>query len=343
MREDEPLKIAIVGAGLMGRWHAYFAVKAGATIAAVVDPNTEAAKRLAQRFRGAATAPALESALREHPIDVVHICVPTSAHFPLAYAALSRQRHVLVEKPMTASAAETEELVSMARARGLLISPVHQFARQQGVRQLRREVERLGTPVRVTFTCCTAGGRDLGPAERSRLLVEILPHPLSLFYGLFGERVFERLEVVAATPGLEVEIGGTLDDARIGAAVSLRGRPTEVSLTYVGTEGSGYVDLFHGFYVGEAGRVSRRTKLTRPLARGAKLLLTSSLNLAGRTLRSEWAYPGLSDLIREFYGAIQRGQPPPIEEAETIGTARALDRLRRHIPAAESIPVTAGH
>lgn len=328
MTRRHRLNVAIVGAGLMGRWHASCAATAGAVVAAVVDPDQHAAGRLAKTCAGAVVYSALEPCLAHSRIDVVHLCVPTGLHYALASIALSHDAHVLVEKPTTGSAAEAEELVALARARGVLINPVHQLPFQRGFRQLRRQEGTLGTPTRVAFVCSTAGGDGLAEADRAGLLLDILPHPLSLFYALFGARVFDTLALVAAIDGHELEIGGTLDDTRLSAVVSLRARPTELGVHYLGIQGSGHVDLFHGFYVGEAGRVSRRAKLTRPMRRGASLLGASGLNLLRRAARSQWAYPGLSELIHEFYDSIAAGQPAPIDSAELIGVSRVLDRLR---------------
>ncbi len=328
MKSRQPLNVAVVGAGPMGRWHAHFASKAGGTVVAVIDPDTEAAQRLAKRLPKAAVFSALDAALDCCAIHAVHICTPTRSHFALASAALDRGTHVLVEKPMTATAAEAEQLVSTARARGLLMTPVHQFPFQRGFQQLRVERDRLGAAARVAFLCCTAGGRSLGAAERRALLVEILPHPLSLFYALFGDHVFDSLQVIDSAADGDVEVGGRFNQIRISATVSLEARPTQLGLSYLGTRGSGYVDLFHGFYVSEDGAASRGTKVARPLALGAKTVAAAGVNLIERAFASEWAYPGLLELTRRFYGSIRYGQPPPIEEAEVLGTARALDRFR---------------
>lgn len=330
-----PLNVAIVGAGLMGRWHAHAASRAGAPVVAVIDPNAEGASRLTKRCPGARAYPALETALEQCRIDVVHVCTPTRSHFPLASVALARGKHVLIEKPMTASAEETESLVAMARAGRLLIAPVHQFPFQRGFRQLRLDQARLGDAARVTFLCCTAGAAGLGAMDRRTALLEVLPHPLSLFHALFGDEVFDRLEVFAPMVEGGVEVGGVLRGARLNAAVSLDARPTQLGLAYLGTRSSGYVDLFHGSYFREDGHVSRRAKLTRPFVHGAKTLGASGRNLIRRTIEAEWAYPGLLELTRQFYRSIQSGAPPPIDEKEAIGTARALDRFRQAIERAD--------
>ncbi len=322
----------------MGRWHAHFASTAGAAVVAVIDPNAEGAARLAKRYRGAQIFPTLDGALDRCPIDVIHICTPTSSHFPLASSALAGGKHVLIEKPMTASADEAERLVSLAHAGGLLIAPVHQFPFQRGFRRLRLELDALGGAARVTFLCCTAGANGLGAEGRRTALLEVLPHPLSLFYALFGGQVFDRLQVLEPMIDGNVELGGTLDQVRISAAVSLDARPTQLGLSYLGTRASGYVDLFHGSFFREGGHVSRGAKVARPFVRGAKILGASGVNLVHRALRSEWAYPGLLELIRHFYSSIQRGQPSPIDAEEMIGTARALDRFRGRIQRGEDTP-----
>lgn len=314
----------------MGRWHAHYAAAAGATIVAVVDRDPRRAGLLSKRFPAAASCASLEQALAGCEADVVHICVPTSAHGALAAAAIDRGAHVLAEKPMAATAQETQHLVSLARARGVLINPVHQFPFERGFRRLQGDRHRLGDAVRIDFRCCTAGAERLSAPAHRELMIEILPHPMSLFYGLFGERVFESLAVTAAGAG-DLEIGGSLGDTRLAIAISLRARPTELSLNYAGVSGSGHVDLFHGFYVGEDGRVSRGAKMTRPLVRGASVLTAAAANLAHRALRSEWAYPGLRELIAGFYAAVRTGTRPPIDDEEIVGTAVALDRFRSAI------------
>lgn len=334
-----PLNAAIVGAGLMGRWHAHAASRAGASVVAVIDPNARGASRLAKRCPGARAYAALETALEQCRIDVVHICTPTRSHFSLASVALARGKHVLIEKPATASAEEAEALVATARAGGLLIAPVHQFSFQRGFRRLRLDLDRLGDAARVTFLCCTAGAAGLGAVERRTALLEVLPHPLSLFHALFGDEVFDRLQVFTPMADGGVELGGTLNGARLNAAVSLDARPTQLGLTYLGTRASGYVDLFHGWYFREDGHVSRRAKMTRPFVHGAKIIAASGANLVQRALQSELAYPGLLELTRHFYRSIQDGHAPPINEQETIGVARALDRFRRTIELAVDGPV----
>src|SRR5689334_10614548 len=104
---DRTLRVAIVGAGLMGRWHAFSAARAGGSIVAVVDPNQARARRLASRSRAARAFSTLDGALER--ADVVHVCTPTAAHVAVIAQALDARRHVLVEKPLAPTVAETIE------------------------------------------------------------------------------------------------------------------------------------------------------------------------------------------------------------------------------------------
>src|SRR5919199_4073263 len=99
------LRVAIVGAGLMGRWHAYYAARAGARVAAVVDRDARAAGALSRRFPDATAFTNLEACLSQPHISVAHICTPTASHVPLATSALQAGVHVLLEKPVAATTA----------------------------------------------------------------------------------------------------------------------------------------------------------------------------------------------------------------------------------------------
>ena len=126
------MRITIVGAGLMGRWHAYYARRAGAFVAAVVDANADAARDLARRCGRAAVFHDLEEALERMKTDAVHICTPLPSQAGLADMALRAGRHVMMEKPLTPDLGTTLELLELAKERDRMLVPVHQFPFQSG-------------------------------------------------------------------------------------------------------------------------------------------------------------------------------------------------------------------
>ena len=69
------LKVAIIGAGLMGHWHAHYAKQIGSEITAVIDLDAVAAGTLANRYGGQVYS-SLEEALQYTSFEVVHICTP---------------------------------------------------------------------------------------------------------------------------------------------------------------------------------------------------------------------------------------------------------------------------
>jgi predicted dehydrogenase len=58
-------------------------------------------------------------------VDAVSVVVPTPAHYDVARAALQRGRHVLIEKPLTTTLDEADELLALADAKGALIQTGH--------------------------------------------------------------------------------------------------------------------------------------------------------------------------------------------------------------------------
>ena len=329
-----PLKAVVVGAGLMGRWHARYAARAGAEITAVVDREAEAARALAARHGGASVFGTLGDCLMAGPVDVAHICTPTESHFALAREALLGGVHVLVEKPAAATQAEAVVLVETARERGRVLVPVHQTPFQHGFRRLRDTVTRLGELVAVEYRMCSAGGEGKGPRERRSILFEVLPHADSLLRALLRERYApEALEVMAQSPD-DLVLAGVAAGIRIQASMSLRGRPPRHELHVLGTRGSGMADLFHGYCVLEGGDTSRTAKALRPFAHAGRVLAAASANLIRRSAGREPAYPGLRPLIAAFYAATRGSGTAPIGEAEIVGSVGLIDRARATVSAA---------
>jgi predicted dehydrogenase len=323
------LRTAIVGAGLMGGWHARYAARAGARIAAVVDPRTEAAVALARRFVGASVFADLGQCLRACPVDVVHVCAGRESQAALASAALAAGHHVLVEKPAATSAAEARRLAELADRYGRVLCPVHQFPFQPGVVGLRQGLARLGDVVRVTHVLASAGGDGLSEARRRTLLLDLLPHPLSLFRALLGAAGLDGgagWSVLAKTHD-DLEISGVRNGTRLTAVLSLRARPPRNELIVLGTKATARADLFHGFATVEEGGESRAAKILAPFRRGAGLLRAATTNLFRRSAGWEPAYPGLLTLIRAFYASVREGAAPPVSRDELVEIAATLERI----------------
>ena len=316
----------VVGAGVMGRWHAHALRRLGVGVAAVVDPRRGAAEALASRC-GAAPFASLEECLAARPIRVAHVCTPEETHGDIVRAAIGAGCHVLVEKPLAAAAAETASLLDLADERGVLLSPVHQFPFQDGFRRAVERLPRLGELVRVSYTTCSAGLPGLDDRGRKLLLTGILPHPVSLLRRVAPAFDVGGLEILAADAD-EVVLAGRAGGMQVDVFVSLRGRPTRNELELFGTAGSAYVDLFGGYAAFESGRVSRLHKLDRPFRTGGGRSLAAAANLGRRALRAETAYPGLRELVAAFHAAARDGGGAPVDREEALAAAALVDAAR---------------
>ena len=113
------IKVGVIGAGWMVKYHAEGFRKAGAEIVAVADPAPGAAEKAAKEWGIAKTFDSVDKMLAEAPeLDAVSIIVPNKFHAPLALQCLRAGKHVFCEKPPGLNASEVEEMVSMAKETG---------------------------------------------------------------------------------------------------------------------------------------------------------------------------------------------------------------------------------
>lgn len=316
----------VVGAGLMGRWHAHALRRIGVRIAGVVDPDPSRARRLARTSR-AAPFDTLEAGLAHGRPDAVHICTPPETHVPLARTALDAGCHVLVEKPLGPDARQTEALLSQAERARLLLCPVHQLLFLRSVRRAAELIAQVGPVLHVDAVACSAGGDGLAGLERDTLAWSILPHALSLIHRLLAQPIGAIDWSVTRPEVGEWRVAAQIGIASVGVLVSLAGRPTRHTLQLIGARGTLHIDLFHDFLVREPGRADRGWKVLRPVVTGTMHATVSAANLLRRSAVWEPAYPGLRQLCRAFYAAVAGSAPPPISPRETLEVARAADGI----------------
>jgi predicted dehydrogenase len=258
-------------------------------------------------------------------VQAVHVCTGPATHAALAATALSAGKHVLVEKPLAASADDVRRLAHLAEGSHLRLAAVHQMPFQDGFVDVRRSLSRLGALVRIAYTAATAGGVGRSASERRALLIEILPHPVSLFRALLGGSA-PNLDLLSFTDD-DLELAGDHAGARLAVSVSLRARPTRHELLVSGTGGTALVDLFHGFGTVDRAAVSRVSKALGPFRSSARLMAAAAANLARRALRQEPAYPGLRPLIEAFYGSVRGEASPPVSTEEMVEAALLMERV----------------
>ena len=114
------LRVAVIGAGHMGRYHALkFSASEDASLAGVIDADPARAASVAKE----AGCPALS----EIPggVQAAVVSVPTDRHHEVALACLQRGLHVLVEKPIAATVAQADELIAAARTSGVILMVGH--------------------------------------------------------------------------------------------------------------------------------------------------------------------------------------------------------------------------
>src|SRR5688500_12366199 len=112
---DEPIGVAVVGVGRMGKHHARTYKKLpGVRLVAVVDADTERAATVADEF-GCAYCTKVSELLDQFPgVRAVSVAVPTVHHAAAAAPLLQRGIACLVEKPLAPTAEAARELADLA-------------------------------------------------------------------------------------------------------------------------------------------------------------------------------------------------------------------------------------
>ena len=330
MRRSQPLSALVVGAGVMGRWHAEALIRAGVRLVGVADRDLVRARSLAHRHHGCAVGESLGELLTRTSADLVSVCTPTHSHLTLIGESLAAGLHVLAEKPLAEDAPATATLLRVAASQGCLLCPVHQFVYQRGVQAAASALPALGSVRHVEFLACSAGAEGSGDAARRQIAADILPHPLALLARLVPGALADLRWRTIETDAGELCVFKEAGQATVALRISMGGRPTRNELRIIGDNGTIRVDLFHGFSVRQGGAVSRSRKIAGPFSESTRTLLAAAGNLARRVLDREPAYPGLRELVARFAHAVRNGGPAPISPEETLAVAAARDAILGH-------------
>ncbi|HLG86709.1 MAG TPA: Gfo/Idh/MocA family oxidoreductase [Alphaproteobacteria bacterium] len=191
-------RTALIGAGFISTSHIE-ALKAGvpdAEITAIVDRNQALADAQARRWGISRTFGNVDDLIGAGVADVAHVMVPPDAHAAVARQLLEAGLHVLLEKPMSTSAADCDDLAALAAAKGKVLGVNQNFVYHPTYRIARRillDERRLG-PIRSLHVTFNVPLRQLAAGQFGHwmfrrpvnILLEQAVHPLSQMVDLLG-------------------------------------------------------------------------------------------------------------------------------------------------------------
>ena len=137
------IKIAIVGAGYWGKnlVRVFYSLRGVVDLKYVCDIDEEKLQYIKSWHPSVITTTDVEVIFDDPEINAIVIATQVSSHFSLAKEALLSGKNVLVEKPMTETRGQAEELVTLAKEKDLILMVDHTFLYTGAVRKIKNLIK----------------------------------------------------------------------------------------------------------------------------------------------------------------------------------------------------------
>lgn len=172
-----------------------------AELAAIVDQKKTQLERARRRHPGVALTTDYRE-LSKMGVDAVAISTPPKSHFSIAKDCLLQGLHVLVEKPITLTSADAEELIDLADSKRLTLMVGHTFEYNSAVQAMKRLID-SGELGQIYYL--DSARLNLGLFQRDlNVLWDLAPHDISIFLYLLGDRpIYVTAQgITCVTPGV---------------------------------------------------------------------------------------------------------------------------------------------
>ena len=343
--DSTPFRVAVIGCGAIASEHlAFLASEPRIDLVGVCDASKAAAIFAQARFGAGQWFTGADEMFQATRPDVVHVLTPPQTHAALVKVALGAGAHVICEKPLTPSAAETEELLALARHYGRMLIESRNLLFNDPILEIDRLVkhDRLGSVreidvlLALDLTAGPFGDPNLtgpGVALPGGAVHDFLPHLAYLFLHFAGQS--EPSDVVGFLQNRSgnERVGFDHLDALIVAG-TCRGRlriasdvkPEMFRFILRGSKGSVETDFYNPFLRFQGGaNVGKRAPLEQIIS-GLRLTKSGFRNLKDKVLQ-HGTYHGLPRMLAAVYQALQTGGEPPIRDSDIMASASLIDRL----------------
>jgi predicted dehydrogenase len=177
------IRSAVIGVGYLGQFHAEkFSQSANTQLVAVVDIDRERANAVAEKTGSMALTDYREILDR---VDAVSVVVPTQCHFEVAKAFLEKGVHVLLEKPITNTLAEADELIRIAAEKKVVFQVGHLERFNPVVLALDGVIRHPGFIESIRIAPFKPRGTDVS------VVLDLMIHDIDIIQSIVGSEVKE--------------------------------------------------------------------------------------------------------------------------------------------------------
>lgn len=185
----------------------------------ICDLNTDRLAHLKGLYPGVETTTSYEAMIARPDVDAIVVATSVGLHHRLGLASLRAGKHTFIEKPMAASSAECEELISLAEAKGLVLMAGHTFLFSAAVRKIKAIID-AGDIGDIRYI--SARRLNLGLFQKDiNVTWDLAPHDISIILHVMGEAPVSVNCSGSAnvTPGIEDVTSMTLNFRREKSAL----------------------------------------------------------------------------------------------------------------------------
>lgn len=348
------MKIGVIGCGQIADAH-FQEIKRipGAEVIAVCDLNKHLAEQAGKRFEIKGIYTDITKMIKDNKPDVVHITTPPTTHYNLGKIVLEFGCHIYMEKPFTNNLQEAEEIVTIAKNKGLEVCVGHNSAFDPSYLRLIEYFKKgkIGNIIHLNSGMGYGLGGPFGKVMMGdpNHWVHSLPggipqnnisHPVSLILGLISD---DNIEVMAkGFRKREEKYGDKRDDFFDEIRVAMFSENSTANLVFSAQIQplQLYIDAF-----GDAGiarlnvnsrslTINTGATLPGPFAKvqwSRKDLREAKrefrLNLKNLVKSNIYFFDGMKILFERFYDALNGKAKMPIPMGETLRATKVIDDI----------------
>mgnify|MGYP005850397741 CR=1 FL=1 len=310
------LRVGLVGAGFMGRFHAAAWSHTPATLAAIFAADENQMRALCEHT-GAQAVESLDALL--DAVDVVDICTPTHLHHEMALRAAAAGKHIVCEKPLARTPQQAAEMIDACRAAGVKLLPAHvvRFFPQYALAKQTVDQGAIGRVAVVRLTRVSSGPAWAADSwftdfdKSGGMMLDLMLHDFDYARWIAGEveSVFAK-SVGAKNPGERNDYGLAILRHTGGALSNVEGGwvyPPPMFRTALEIAGDG-------------GLIEHPADSAIPL--GVYLRKTDQDSDAGGVPTSPLAEDPYTTEIKHFYDVIAHDAPPRVTAEDGLAALR---------------------